>query len=75
MKFSELPREIKLGKKPPFKLSSQTFQDFVQFLRKNRSDLTLLKNREKEKILIVKKMGLRDFAPNRIREEIQAVFK
>jgi hypothetical protein len=75
MKLRKIFREKTFGNKPPLKLSSQAFQNFVHFLKKNRPEPISPDIRANNKILIVKKMGLRDDAPYKIREEIQAVFK
>ena len=55
------------------KESSQTFQDFVRFLKKNRFDPNILGESNNHRILIVKKLSLKDIFPNKIREEIRLV--
>ena len=51
------------------KESSQTYQEFVRFLKKKRIATNIPGDHKNQKILIVKKISLQDVFPNKIREE------
>lgn len=57
------------------KESSQTYQEFVRFLKKKRIATNIPGDHKNQKILIVKKISLQDVFPNKIREEFQSVLK